>query len=76
MADSKIANAEPKASAVTRLRPTKPCPICKKPSKQKFHPFCTARCANIDLNRWLTGAYAIPVTEDEEDDELTEFEQE
>lgn len=45
---------------VTRLRPVRPCPICGKPSAQAFHPFCSSRCADVDLNRWLTGAYAIP----------------
>jgi endogenous inhibitor of DNA gyrase (YacG/DUF329 family) len=57
---------------VIKLKPIRPCPICKKPSVQAFHPFCSARCADIDLNRWLSGAYVIPgreapVTEDEED---------
>ena len=32
-------------------------------------PFCSRRCADVDLNRWLSGAYVIPVTEDEEEDE-------
>lgn len=59
----------PDAKKVTRLRPSRPCPICKKPSVQAFHPFCSSRCADIDLNRWLTGAYAIPVTENDEEDE-------
>lgn len=58
---------------VTRLRPLKPCPICKKMSTQEFHPFCTARCANVDLNRWLTGSYVIPATDDEEEDEMENF---
>jgi uncharacterized protein len=44
-----------------RLRPRRPCPICAKPSQQKFHPFCSNRCAQIDLHRWLGGSYAIPV---------------
>jgi endogenous inhibitor of DNA gyrase (YacG/DUF329 family) len=48
-----------------RLRPKRPCPICGKPSQQKFHPFCSARCAQVDLNRWLGGHYAIPAEEDE-----------
>jgi hypothetical protein len=56
------------SGTVTRLRPKKPCPICSKTSTQAFHPFCSARCANIDLNRWLTGSYVIPGA-DEEDDE-------
>ena len=45
---------------VTRLRPVRPCPVCKLPSAQTTHPFCSVRCANVDLNRWLSGAYAIP----------------
>ena len=43
----------------------KPCPICGKPAEQKFRPFCSRRCANVDLNRWFTGSYAVP-TEDQE----------
>ncbi|HEX7948140.1 MAG TPA: DNA gyrase inhibitor YacG, partial [Phenylobacterium sp.] len=31
-------------------------------------PFCSRRCANVDLQRWLTGGYAIPVPDDEADD--------
>jgi hypothetical protein len=46
-----------------RLRPKRPCPICSKPSLQKFHPFCSSRCAQIDLNRWLGGHYVIPAVE-------------
>jgi endogenous inhibitor of DNA gyrase (YacG/DUF329 family) len=48
----------------------RPCPICGKPSSQQFHPFCSARCADIDLNRWLSGSYVIPAepVEDEADD--------
>lgn len=45
---------------IVRLRPTRPCPICGKPSVQAFHPFCSSRCAQIDLNRWLSGTYVIP----------------
>ena len=51
-----------------RLRPRRPCPLCGKPSAQRFHPFCSARCAQVDLNRWLGGNYAIPAeTQDPED---------
>lgn len=49
-----------------RLKPRRPCPICRKPSQQKFHPFCSSRCSQIDLNRWLGGTYAIPAVENEE----------
>ena len=53
------------ATNVTKLKPARPCPICDKNAVVKFHPFCSARCANIDLNRWLTGSYAVPVVEDD-----------
>ena len=48
-----------------RLRPKRACPICNKAPAQKFHPFCSARCAQVDLNRWLGGRYAIPAAETE-----------
>jgi len=51
-----------------RLRPKRPCPICSKPSAQKYHPFCSSRCAQIDLNRWFCGNYAIPAEEQEPDE--------
>ena len=47
---------------------TKPCPICGKPRVEKFRPFCSRRCADIDLHRWLGGAYAIPAAEQEDDE--------
>ena len=39
------------------------CPICGKPREAKFAPFCSRRCAQIDLGRWLKGSYAIPGAE-------------
>jgi hypothetical protein len=36
------------------------CPICAKPSDPKYRPFCSRRCADLDLGRWLTGRYAVP----------------
>ena len=47
----------------------KACPICGKPVAAAFKPFCSKRCADVDLHRWLSGSYAIPMTEDEEEDE-------
>ena len=44
------------------------CPICGKPTDAAYKPFCTRRCADIDLGRWLNGGYAIPVAEEDEDD--------
>lgn len=36
------------------------CPICGKPPEPKYRPFCSKRCADVDLARWLRGDYAIP----------------
>ena len=44
------------------------CPICKKPSDKAYRPFCSRRCADVDLGRWLTGGYAIPAESDEDED--------
>ena len=46
------------------------CAICGKPVDVRFKPFCSKRCADVDLNRWLSGRYVIPgaqVPDDEED---------
>jgi endogenous inhibitor of DNA gyrase (YacG/DUF329 family) len=45
------------------------CPICGKPSVQTYRPFCSKRCADVDLNRWLGGGYAIPAVEPPDFDE-------
>ena len=40
------------------------CPICKgEPANKAHKPFCSKRCADIDLHRWLGGTYAIPAVE-------------
>ena len=54
---------------VAPLRPKRPCPECGRPSARDTFPFCSPRCKSIDLNRWLSGAYAIPVRDDEESPE-------
>jgi endogenous inhibitor of DNA gyrase (YacG/DUF329 family) len=36
------------------------CPICKKPSEEATKPFCSKRCAEVDLGRWLREDYAVP----------------
>lgn len=46
---------------------TAPCPICKSPPVSAYAPFCSKRCADVDLHRWLSGAYAIPAVEDDSD---------
>jgi endogenous inhibitor of DNA gyrase (YacG/DUF329 family) len=57
-------NAKP-GSNVEPLRKTRACAECGRPSHRDHYPFCSDRCRNIDLNRWLTGSYAIPVADDE-----------
>jgi len=55
---------------VTPLRPRRPCPECGKPSARETYPFCSVRCKEVDLNRWLSGSYVLPGAEEEagEDD--------
>jgi endogenous inhibitor of DNA gyrase (YacG/DUF329 family) len=45
------------------------CPICGKPVDPAFRPFCSRRCADVDLQRWLSGAYRVPAVEGENDAE-------
>ncbi len=46
------------------------CVICKaRPQTGKYRPFCSKRCADVDLHRWLGGVYAIPGKPEEEEDE-------
>ena len=41
------------------------CPICGRPTQAPFRPFCSKRCADIDLQRWLSGRYVVPAVEEE-----------
>jgi len=45
--------------AVVRLSQTR-CPVCQRPTMPRYRPFCSRRCADVDLGRWLTGSYAVP----------------
>lgn len=45
------------------------CPICGKPASPDHKPFCSKRCADIDLGRWLTDSYKIPQQPGEDEDE-------
>jgi hypothetical protein len=36
------------------------CPICRKPVDPVYRPFCSRRCADVDLGRWLSGSYVLP----------------
>jgi endogenous inhibitor of DNA gyrase (YacG/DUF329 family) len=55
----------PQQQAAARSEP--PCPICGRPRAAAYQPFCSKRCADVDLHRWLGGVYAIPAAEDEEE---------
>ena len=44
------------------------CPICARKSDADYRPFCSKRCADVDLARWFSGAYAAP-SQDPEDAE-------
>jgi endogenous inhibitor of DNA gyrase (YacG/DUF329 family) len=49
--------------------PSPACPICGKPATGSRRPFCSARCADIDLGRWLKGVYTIPTDEPPDDED-------
>lgn len=44
------------------------CPICEKDTNKTYRPFCSRRCADIDLSRWLKGVYVIPAAPNTEED--------
>lgn len=46
-----------------------PCPICKKPAAKEHKPFCSERCAQIDLGRWLNETYTVPAKPDNVDED-------
>lgn len=49
---------------------TPSCPICDKPVDAAYKPFCSRRCADVDLQRWFSGRYAVPAVET--DDEVSD----
>lgn len=46
------------------------CPICDKPTETAFRPFCSKRCADLDLAKWFNGGYAIPAEDPEDAEDL------
>ena len=63
--------AEPKTNGAAKGRAAKAksCPICGKPAVDESKPFCSERCRDVDLNRWLSGSYAIPGRNPTDEDE-------
>jgi endogenous inhibitor of DNA gyrase (YacG/DUF329 family) len=43
------------------------CPICGEAAVARYHPFCSKRCADLDLGRWLGEIYRIPAEDDDAD---------
>jgi len=39
---------------------TAPCAVCGKAADPAYLPFCSKRCADVDLSRWLSGRYVVP----------------
>lgn len=62
-----------RSAKVEPLRKAHPCPECRRPSQREHYPFCSDRCRNLDLSRWLKGSYAIPVVDDESKAEDDQF---
>jgi endogenous inhibitor of DNA gyrase (YacG/DUF329 family) len=58
-----IANPENRFDEKPDEAAARPCPICGKPAAFTDRPFCSRRCADVDLHRWLGGVYAIPAAE-------------
>ena len=46
------------------------CPICKKATDDEYRPFCSKRCADIDLGKWMTGGYTLPSEDIPDEEEL------
>jgi endogenous inhibitor of DNA gyrase (YacG/DUF329 family) len=56
------------AKPPTDVKAAKPCPICGKPATESSKPFCSERCRDVDLNRWLSDSYKIPAARDDDED--------
>lgn len=52
------------------------CPICNAAAVKGYAPFCSKRCADVDLHRWLSGGYAIPSTDDDSEGAAVEADRE
>ncbi len=60
--------AKPPKDAGPGKGKSKKCPICGKPATEASKPFCSERCRDVDLNRWLSDSYRIPATKDDDED--------
>jgi endogenous inhibitor of DNA gyrase (YacG/DUF329 family) len=49
------------------------CPICGRPAEADHRPFCSRRCADVDLQRWFTGRYVVPAAPDDAESETLPY---
>lgn len=58
-------NADPESKKTAKVVPIKgtKCPMCRKPATLEMRPFCSKRCADLDLGRWLDGDYRFQTNE-------------
>jgi uncharacterized protein len=59
--------AKPPKAAGPRKAAARKCPICGKPATEASKPFCSERCRDVDLNRWLSDSYRIPAAENDDE---------
>ena len=60
-----------KSAAESATKPLPKCPTCGAPADSKARPFCSSRCADVDLGNWFQEKYAIPAV-DAADDTIIE----
>lgn len=60
---------QPELSGGNARQHSQRCPICGRPADPAARPFCSPRCADVDLARWFGEVYRVPVTEDDPDDD-------
>ena len=53
----------------------KKCPICGKQTILEYQPFCSKKCADIDLGRWLKGTYVVHTNETPTPEEMADLSQ-
>ena len=73
--DRPVTNGDSMENDVLSATKSKKCVLCDRSATDKYKPFCSKRCADIDLHRWFSGAYAVPAPMDPEDEALNNTEE-
>lgn len=63
MNDEKVIPLAPQRTVAARSATARKCPMCGRPARAETRPFCSRRCAELDLGRWLRGGYRVPTDE-------------